>query len=216
MGVVSFAPAETPVVDSEMKPVPASGQLPPMPPRSTKRKEFLEFSAAPMRIQSIKFGIMSAEEIARAAHIEVNNRDFYDQPDRSQTRGGALDARLGAIDKRSTCETCKENLADCTGHFGYIRLCLPVFHVGYFKATLQILQMVCKYCSRVLLDPSLRARYVNLLRNPRVSAKSVCIAPVLVICQMISLLCDCIHQADVTLFPLCTLPRVACKRVASA
>ncbi len=34
---------------------------------------------------------------------------------------------------------------------GYIRLELPVFHIGYFKNTVQILQCICKSCSRVLL-----------------------------------------------------------------
>jgi DNA-directed RNA polymerase beta' subunit len=35
-------------------------------------------------------------------------------------------------------------LAECTGHFGYIKLALPVFHPGYFKAILGILQQICK------------------------------------------------------------------------
>ena len=34
---------------------------------------------------------------------------------------------------------------------GYIKLELPVFHIGYFKNTVQILQCICKACSRVLL-----------------------------------------------------------------
>lgn len=142
------------------------------PPRLSKRKECLEHSATPMQIQSIKFGIMSAKEIAGAAHIEVNNRDVYDPQDRSQTRGGALDPRLGAINKRSVCETCNENLQDCIGHFGYIRLCLPVFHAGYFKATLRTLQMICKHCSHVLLNPQLRYKYITALRSPTLSSKS--------------------------------------------
>jgi len=51
----------------------------------------------------------------------------------------------------SICETCNLKLADCAGHFGYIRLELPVFHIGYFKNTLQVLQCICKSCSRLLL-----------------------------------------------------------------
>lgn len=142
------------------------------PPRPSKRKQVLQPSSAPMMIQSIQFGIMSSKDIASAAHIEVNNRDVYEPSDRSQTRGGALDPRLGAINKLVTCETCHENLQDCIGHFGYIRLCLPVFHPGYFKATLKILQMICKHCSHVLLEPGLRYKYMNRLRSRAVSAKS--------------------------------------------
>ena len=35
-------------------------------------------------------------------------------------------------------------MADCVGHYGYIRLVLPVFHVGFFKHVLGILQCICK------------------------------------------------------------------------
>lgn len=52
----------------------------------------------------------------------------------------------------------QQALADCTGHFGYIRLELPVFHIGYFKNTVQILQCICKQCSRVLLPDEERRR----------------------------------------------------------
>ena len=46
---------------------------------------------------------------------------------------------------------------NCSGHFGYIRLNLPLFHIGYFKKVINILQCICKvvsaqqYCARVLL-----------------------------------------------------------------
>jgi DNA-directed RNA polymerase III subunit RPC1 len=129
-------------------------------------------AATPMQISSIRFGIMSAEEIARTSYMQVQSRDFYSPPDRAQVRGGALDPRLGALDKRSFCETCHNSQQDCVGHFGYIKLRLPVFHVGYFKATLQILQMICKTCSRVLLEPEARERYVNVMRSPQLSSKS--------------------------------------------
>lgn len=43
-------------------------------------------------------------------------------------------------------------MTDCPGHFGFIKLALPVFHGGYFRHTVAILQAVCKECSRVLLS----------------------------------------------------------------
>jgi DNA-directed RNA polymerase III subunit RPC1 len=45
------------------------------------------------------------------------------------------------------------------GHFGFIDLELPVFHVGYFKAVLTILQSICKTCSRILLSDKNREIY---------------------------------------------------------
>ena len=65
--------------------------------------------------------------------------------------GGPLDARLGTSEKSSNCESCGNNMTDCPGHFGNLKLTLPVFHIGYFKHTVAILQVVCKDCARVLL-----------------------------------------------------------------
>ena len=135
-------------------------------------KELVKNSDVPMQIEAIQFGIMSPQEIASIAQIEVSNSDIYEEQDRSQTRGGALDPRLGAISKTATCETCNENLQDCIGHFGYVRLCLPVFHAGYFKATLQVLQMICKHCSRVLVDNDVRSKFIKAIRSSTASAKS--------------------------------------------
>ena len=62
-------------------------------------------------------------------------------PERRPQPNGVLDPRLGVSNKRAICDTCGQGLTECTGHFGYIRLELPVFHIGYFKNTVQILQV---------------------------------------------------------------------------
>lgn len=50
----------------------------------------------------------------------------------------------GISNKDKTCDTCGKTLVDCVGHFGYLDLELPVFHTGYFKSTIAILQQICK------------------------------------------------------------------------
>ena len=35
-------------------------------------------------------------------------------------------------------------MAECPGHYAHIQLQLPVFHIGYFKAIIQLLQNICK------------------------------------------------------------------------
>jgi len=89
-------------------------------------------------------------------------------PERRPQPDGVLDPRLGISNKRTKCETCGLSLQDCTGHFGYIKLELPVFHIGYFKATLHMLQCICKSCSRVLLTEDERRTFLKRLRSPRV------------------------------------------------
>ena len=66
--------------------------------------------------------------------------------------------------------TYSKKLNDCAGHFGYVQLHLPVFHAGFFKHTLTILQCICKKCSGILLPASERDGYLRKLRNPRTDA----------------------------------------------
>ena len=103
----------------------------------------------------------------RIAEFQVTSRDLFTMPQRSPAPNGVLDTRLGVSDKVSTCKTCKLKLADCAGHFGYIKLALPCFHIGYLKHTLNLLQCICKNCSRVLLSDSERKAILKKMRNPR-------------------------------------------------
>lgn len=76
---------------------------------------------------------------------------------------------LGTSQNGQKCETCGDGLAECVGHFGHIDLVLPVFHVGYFRFILSILQTICKRCARVLLSADDRIKFMNHLRKPELS-----------------------------------------------
>jgi len=52
------------------------------------------------------------------------------------------------------------------GHFGFVRLALPVFHVGFYTHTYTIMQCICKACGRLLMEPEHRDRFLNRLRRP--------------------------------------------------
>lgn len=81
---------------------------------------------------------------------------------------GALDTKMGISSNAQECSTCHGNLASCHGHFGHIRLALPVFHVGYFKSIISVLQCICKSCAAVLLDEQSKRQYLNDLRKPHI------------------------------------------------
>lgn len=53
--------------------------------------------------------------------------------------GGPLDLRLGVADKDRDCATCGKGMEDCPGHFGFVKLALPVFHPGYFRHVIGVL-----------------------------------------------------------------------------
>lgn len=124
---------------------------------------------APKCIKGLDFGALSAKDIIAQSEVEVQTRDLYDlEKGRSAKVNGALDTRMGISSNSSECATCQGNLASCHGHFGHIRLALPVFHVGYFKAIILVLQCICKSCSAVLLDESTKRSFLNDLRRPNI------------------------------------------------
>lgn len=124
----------------------------------------------PKTIKSIEFTALAAHEILQQSEVEVATSDLFDLTDgvRKTKENGALDLRMGVSSKGAVCQTCKGNLATCQGHFGHIRLALPVFHVGYFKLIINILKTICKCCSRILLSEEDKKAFLKELHKPSV------------------------------------------------
>ena len=137
---------------------------------ATQRKVVVSPSSAPKKISKIQFGTMATEEIQKIAQLQVSSRVLFQMPHRNAAVNGCMDPRLGISDKTSCCKTCGKRLTDCSGHFGFIQLELPVFHAGYFKHTLTILQCVCKRCSRVLIPPDQRQATLKKLIHTKMDA----------------------------------------------
>lgn len=120
----------------------------------------------PRRIESITFDVQSPIEISACSVLDVHEHSLFKMPERRPTQHGVLDPHMG-ISRQGMCETCGGKLAECMGHFGSIQLQLPVFHIGYFKHVIVILQCICKSCARLLLPDEEQRRYLRRLRrNP--------------------------------------------------
>lgn len=125
------------------------------------------FDDPPRCIKGIQFGVLSSQEIVKQSEVEVSTRDLYDlEKGRAPKDHGAIDTKMGVSNNFSECKTCHGKLATCQGHFGHIRLALPVFHVGYFGAVITILQNICKDCARLLLDEDNKRKFLAELRRP--------------------------------------------------
>ena len=133
-------------------------------------KEQLTLKSKTSRISAVEFGVMGPQEMRRVSSLPINQKELYNPSDREPIPFGPLDKRLvriqtgadvvaendnytflclilnnqGTSTKGGICAGCGLGLSDCPGHFGHISLELPVFHVGYFKAILTILQKICK------------------------------------------------------------------------
>ena len=124
----------------------------------------------------VAFGVDSRYNMGIQAEIEVVAQNLYCQAgDRTPVPYGVLDRRMviikyqfclilikffdlvinkknlqGTCSNSNNCDTCRKSLHECLGHFGYIDLELPVFHVGYFRAIINILQTICKVNHHIL------------------------------------------------------------------
>lgn len=50
----------------------------------------------------------------------------------------------GPANKNCLCATCHGSFGNCPGHFGYLKLALPVYNVGYMSTIVDILKCICK------------------------------------------------------------------------
>jgi len=122
------------------------------------------------KISHVCFGMQNAGEIQKAAHMQVVAKNLYNQDTgRTAVLHGALDNRMGTSQKEFNCTTCGKGLQDCVGHFGYVNLELPVYHTGYFRSIIQVLQSICKTCSSVLLKPADKLAFREKIKNPNLA-----------------------------------------------
>ncbi|KAJ8608098.1 hypothetical protein MRB53_039847 [Persea americana] len=139
----------------------------------TKQTRKQVIDRPPKRIRSLQFGILSPQQIVAQSVVPVVDRNLYDLERpvgkaRQPTHGGPLDPKLGTSGKNDECVTCRKDLKKCNGHFGNVRLSLPVFHYGYFKKIIEILNCICKDCSRLLLpEDKIRSHLRTLRRTGR-------------------------------------------------
>ncbi|KAJ3826441.1 hypothetical protein F5878DRAFT_258749 [Lentinula raphanica] len=121
---------------------------------------------APKVIKKLQFSLLNAQDTVKFSEFEVTHRDLYTHNERLPVKDGVLDRRLGTTEKNAFCETCGQSTIDCVGHYAYIKLVVPVFHIGYFKHTIGILQCICKTCARVLLEEPDRRNFIKRFRRP--------------------------------------------------
>ena len=103
------------------------------------------------QVKSIRFCILSPDEIKRMSVAEITKTDTYlgTEP----VINGLFDPRMGVLDHNKVCHTCEQKNTFCPGHFGHIVLAKPVFYIQFFDIVRKILKCVCWRCSKLLVDP---------------------------------------------------------------
>jgi len=119
-------------------------------------------------VERIEFGIVNPDMIRKLAAAKITKTELYDQ-EGYPIEGGLMDPRLGVVDPGVRCRTCGGSVGECMGHFGYLDLTRPIIHVHYAKIFMILLRLVCRKCSRVLIDP----KEMDKLRERKASFKEL-------------------------------------------
>lgn len=140
------------------------------------------------KVGSIQFSLLSPKDVKKSASAKIVTPELYDK-EGYPVDGGLMDVRLGVIDPGLKCKTCGEKLKRCIGHFGYIELARPVFHVKFIPTIHTVLKATCGDCGKILIDGGKReaalkdyakAKENNNLEGKRAVSKSVLSATKLV------------------------------------
>ncbi|MEM4658003.1 MAG: hypothetical protein QXX77_06220, partial [Candidatus Methanosuratincola sp.] len=115
-------------------------------------------------IKSIKFGVLSPEEIRKMSVVNIVTADTYDE-DGIPIEAGLMDRRLGTIEPGQKCQTCGNRVGQCPGHFGHIELARPVVHPGFAKLVYNLLKSTCWNCGRILLTKEDVEKYTILMEK---------------------------------------------------
>jgi len=102
-------------------------------------------------IKQIEFGLLSPTTIKKMASVEITKPELYD-PDGYPVEAGLCDLHLGVVDPGLRCRTCAGTIGQCLGHFGYLELVRPVMNPFYGKKIFNILRVICRKCSSLLID----------------------------------------------------------------
>lgn len=146
-----------------------------------------------MNIKNIIFGVLSSTDIMKLSTIEIINNKLYKENRVDGENFGPLDSKLGITEKGKVCETCDKKVLDCPGHFGYIKLDVPIFHIGFFKYTLNILQCICKTCSYLLMKKEEKEKFKLKLKNKNMNeaAKVNIFKKIIEVCKRMKICDNC-------------------------
>ena len=98
------------------------------------------------------FRILSTKELETMSVCRVTNTESFNCLGHP-TPDGMYAPSLGPEDDMSCCGTCSMNKVDCPGHFGHIKLPLPVFHPVLFDHMYEIVLGICTSCQDFHGDP---------------------------------------------------------------
>lgn len=96
-------------------------------------------------MQAIRFGLWDPGVLKKFSTVEIKTKDLFDKRG-EPVSNGIFDLRLGTVSRDHICATCNGDIMSCPGHFGYVELHTPVYHILFLKQVVKILQCICPSC----------------------------------------------------------------------
>lgn len=120
-------------------------------------------------MQAIRFGLWDPGVLKKFSTVEIKSKDLFDKRG-EPVPNGIFDLRLGTVSRDHICATCNGDIMSCPGHFGYVELHTPVYHILFLKQVVKILQCVCSTCRKpVVKDPY--SKFLTLLETSKKKKK---------------------------------------------
>ena len=116
-------------------------------------KEY-DYNSNIARVKRVQFSLLSPEAIKGQATCKIVDHTLYITSQdgvSTPSPGGLYDAKMGVIDSNVICATCEQKSTLCPGHFGFIDLARPVFHMHFMSRILKVMKCICFRCSKLLL-----------------------------------------------------------------
>jgi len=112
--------------------------------------EFFKSDVDIHKVKRIEFGILKPDEISKMAAVKITERNVYG-PNGEPLKSGLNDRAMGPSGDE-LCHTCHSKANKCPGHFGYVELAKPIFHIGFIEKVCRVLRCVCNGCYKLLCD----------------------------------------------------------------
>ena len=119
----------------------------------------------PRKLKGIQFGFYTQEQILSLSNVEIKNMLAFDEL-KNPIANGLYDPRMGVgpYDRFGKCPTCNKNEKSCQGHFGHIRLILPIYNLFLMRSLEKLLRIKCFSCHRILLNQMKMKEFGDLFR----------------------------------------------------
>ena len=113
-------------------------------------------------ITGISFHVRTDQQTRDESVVEVTS-DKRSEVNGKIVQGGLRDPRFGPLSRKDICVTCKERR--CTGHFGHIELCVPLYNVNFYRQILHWLKCICRNCCNILIKDMDSAKSLPRLKQ---------------------------------------------------